>query len=176
MGGTDAGAGLHGHDAFDRHGQVQHHTVALLHPLRLQHVGQAAHTRQQVLVRDVGHLAIVRLEDDGHFVAATGFDMAVETVVRGIELAIVKPAIKRSIALVQRPRERFVPGEKLACQTRPVAGVVFLCFGAQFIVGCTATDVSGAGKGLGNGVEGAGGLVGTSHGGFSWGGSAYGAD
>jgi len=176
VGGTDAGTGLHGHDTFHRHGQVQHHAVALLHTLGLQSVGQTAHTRKQVTVGDLGHLAVIRLEDDRHLVATAGLNMTVKAVVRGIDLAIVKPAVERGIALIEGTRERLVPSEKLACQTRPVAGVVFLRFGAQLIVGRTATDVSGARKGLGNGVEGAGGLVGTSHGGFSWGGSAYGAD
>ncbi len=176
VGGTDAGAGLHGHHAFDRHGQVQHHAIALFHPLRLQRVGQATHTREQVTVGDMGDLAVIRLEDDGHFVAPTSLHMAIQAVVRSVDQAVVKPAVERRMALVERPREGLVPREELSCQARPVAGVVFLCFGTQFIVGRATADVSGACKGLRDRVEGAGGLVGTSHGVGSWGDSACGAD
>lgn len=52
MDGADAVAGEHGDDHLQHHGHVDGHAVALLHAVVLEHVGEAAHLLQQLLVRD----------------------------------------------------------------------------------------------------------------------------
>jgi hypothetical protein len=45
--------------------------------------------------------------------------MAVQTVVRSVDQAIVKPLVKRGIGLVKYLGERFFPAQILASQTGP---------------------------------------------------------
>jgi len=46
---------------------------------------------------------------EGDAVAKASFDVAVEAVVGGIQLAILKPLVERSSRVVERFRERFEP-------------------------------------------------------------------
>src|SRR5262249_34227927 len=68
-------------------------------------------------------------------------EMAIEAVVRSVDLAVVEPAEERRLGLVQRPGERLVPGEVLAGEPRPEALEVALGLVAQRLVGGHARDV-----------------------------------
>jgi hypothetical protein len=133
--GADAGAGLHGDDAFDRHRQVDDDAVALLDTLGTQQVGHLADLGQQVLVGDRRHLAVVGFENDGDLVAQTGFDIAVEAVVGHVELAVGKPLEERCVGLVEDLGKRLLPADHLPCTLGPETLVVGLGFGAQRLVG-----------------------------------------
>jgi hypothetical protein len=132
---ADAGAGLHGDHAFDRHRHVDQDAVALLDALRTQRIGELRNTAQQFLVGHLADLAAVGFENDGDLVAEAGFDVAVEAVVGNIQLAIGKPLVERCIGLVERLGEGLLPRHVLFGQARPIAGVVLFGFLAQRLIG-----------------------------------------
>ena len=135
---ANAGAGLHGHHAFDRHRHVDDHTVALFHTHALEHIGKLADLGVQFLVGDVCHLAVIAFKDDGFLLFGSGAQMAIQAVVRSIDQAIVKPLVKRRFGLVQCAGERFFPAQVLAGQTGPVALKIRFGFFAQCIIGSHA--------------------------------------
>ena len=141
VGGTDAGTGLHGGHALDGHGDVDDDAVAFADAQRLHRVGDLAGARQQLCIGGAGDLAAVGLKNDGGFVALAFFDVAVQTVVRGVQGAVFKPLEKRRLAVVEGLGERLFPGDVFARQIGPVAGVVLLGFLAQGVVGVHAGDM-----------------------------------
>ena len=138
MNGTDAGAGLHGGDAFDGHGQVDQDAVALLDALSPQCVGKLGHLGQHLLVSYPRHRTIIGFEDDGDFVAQAGFDVLVQAVVRNIELAVGEPLVERCVRLIQRLGERLLPDDVFLGQSSPVARIVTVGLFAQGLVGSHA--------------------------------------
>mmetsp|Transcript_11019 Transcript_11019/g.14093 ORF Transcript_11019/g.14093 Transcript_11019/m.14093 type:complete len:565 (+) Transcript_11019:300-1994(+) len=89
---ADAGAGQHGIGRFRDHRQVDHHAVAFAHAQLFEHVGHAADAAVQVGIGDRLRrlVGIIRFKDDRGLIAA-GFQMAVDTVGRHIERAVLKP-------------------------------------------------------------------------------------
>ena len=140
MDGADTGAGLHRDDAFDAHRQVDDDAIALLDATRLERIGELADLGQQLLIGDLGDGTVVRFEDDGNLVAEAGFDVAVEAVVRDVQLAIGKPLEERRVRLVEHLGERLLPADMLTGQAGPVTGVVFFGLIAQRLVGIHAGD------------------------------------
>ena len=132
---ADARAGLHRDDAFDRHRHVDDDAVALGDPAFLQRIGEARHACEEVGIGDARDGAVVGLEDHRDALAVAGFDVAVEAVVRRVELAVVEPLVERRVALVEHLGERLVPAEAFACETRPEAFVIALGFGGKRLVG-----------------------------------------
>ena len=65
----DAGAGLHGGHAVNRHGDVDDDAVALADALGLERIGDLADLRQQFAIADLGDGAVVGFEDQGRLVA-----------------------------------------------------------------------------------------------------------
>ncbi len=131
----DARAGLHGDHAFDRHRQVDQHAVTLLDAARFQAIGKTGNTTEQILVGDPRHLTIIRLENQRQLVAQAGGDMAVQAVVRDIQLAIGEPLVKRRVRFIQHLGERRLPAHMLPRQPRPITGIVLLGFTAQSLIG-----------------------------------------
>ena len=149
MRGANARTGLHGHHTLNRHGHVNQDTVALFHTLCLETVGKLRYARQQLTVSDLGDLSIIRFKDDGRLVLDRRAHVLVQAIGTGVEFTISKPAIKRRIAFIQHLGERLAPHHVLTRQTRPVALVVVLCFGAQRFIGSHARDAGRLLGGLG---------------------------
>ena len=152
MDGADAGAGLHGDHAFERHGHVDQHAVALLDALGLECVGKLAHAGQQFLVSRLGHGAVVGFEDHGHLVFGGGADVLVQAVGRCVELAVVKPFVERGVGLVEHFGERLVPDHIGLGQTRPEPIEILLGFAAQRVVAFHARNAGSLHEGFA-GVE-----------------------
>ena len=137
---ADARASLHRDDAFHRHRHVDHHAVAFLDATVSQRIGEAADALQQLLIGDVGDGAVVGFEDDRVFRAVARFDVAIEAVVRRVEFAVLEPGVERRVRFVEHLRERLVPRERFARETRPEAFVIAFGFRGQGLVGVHAGD------------------------------------
>ena len=109
MGGTNAGASLHGGHAFNGHGNIDDHAVTLFHTLGTQGIGDLAGFGQQTAVSDFGDFATVGFKNDGGFVAQAFFDIAVKAVVRRIQCAVFKPFEEWGIAFIKHLGERRFP-------------------------------------------------------------------
>ena len=97
------GTAQHGDQGFGHHGHVDHHPVALGYALAGQDPGKARHLILQLGVgqRPDGVAGDGTVVNDCRLVAAAGFDVAVDGVVAGVELAPREPAIEGRIAGVQ---------------------------------------------------------------------------
>ncbi len=84
----------------------------------------------QIAKRDARDLAVIGFEDDRHLIGIAVLQVAIEAVVRGIELAVSKPAIERRLRLVEDLREWLMPGEVLARQAAPKAVAITIRLGA----------------------------------------------
>ncbi|CAG2328144.1 hypothetical protein BCCR75722_04473 [Burkholderia sola] len=135
VGRADARAGLHRDDAFDRHRNIDDDPIALADAALLQRIREARHAREEIRIGDAGDGAVVGLEDHRDAFAVAGFDVAVEAVVRRVQLAVVEPLVERRVALVEHGRERLVPREALARETRPEAFVILLGLGDERAIG-----------------------------------------
>ena len=136
---ADTGASLHGSHAVDRHGNVDDHTVTLLHALGLQRIGDLAGLGQQIRVGNFGDFATVSFKNDGCFVAQAFFDVAVEAVVGRVQRAVCKPLEERCVAFVESLCKGGLPADQLTGVTSPKAFVIGLSFFAQRIVGSHAS-------------------------------------
>src|SRR5947207_14718635 len=101
---TDAGAGQHSNGQFGRHSHVDGDTVAFFHAQRLKHVRELLYFAMQLLVGESANLSRLTLPDDGGFVLARGLDMAVEEVVRAIDLTAYETFSKGITTL-----QNFIP-------------------------------------------------------------------
>ncbi|XQU70162.1 hypothetical protein OJJOAM_002893 [Cupriavidus sp. H18C1] len=149
MGGADAGAGLHRADALDRHRHVDHDAVALADAQRLQAIGQLAHARMQLAIGNPGDRAVVGLEHDRDLVGVAVLEIALQAVVRGVQLAVLEPLVERRVALVQHLGEGLGPDQLLAGMARPEAFVVALGLFAQRAVGVHAGNGCALGERFG---------------------------
>ena len=91
---------------------------------RLQAVGEPADAVIELPVGDLRHRAVVGLEDDRDLFGVAVREVAVEAVVRDVELAVVEPLVERRVRLVERLRERLVPQQLVARELRPEAGEI----------------------------------------------------
>ena len=98
---ADARAGEHRHDDLGDHRQVDPDDVAGLDPAVLQRVGEALDVAQQLGVGDVALLALLAAPVEGDAVAQAGLDVAVQAVVRGVELAVREPLVERRVGVVE---------------------------------------------------------------------------
>ena len=121
---ADARAGLHGDHAFDRHRHVDQHAVALADAERLEAVREPADAVVELPVGHLRHDAVVGLEDDRDLFRVAVREVAIETVVGDIELAVVEPLVERRARLVERLRERLVPEHLVPRELRPESGEV----------------------------------------------------
>jgi len=121
---TDARAGLHRDNTLDRHRNVDDHAVALLYPERLEPVRAPTNAVIELLVGDLGHLAVVGFEDDRDLVGVAVGEIAIETVVGHVEDAVVEPLVERHVRFVDHSGERLVPRDFVASELPPEAGEV----------------------------------------------------
>ena len=89
---ADPRTGQHGVGGLGDHGQIQGDPVALFGPMRLQHIGHAAHLGVQFAEGDVAAVGgIVAFPDDRRLVLAVG-QVTVDAIGRDVQDAILKPA------------------------------------------------------------------------------------
>ena len=93
----DARARLHRHHALDRHRNVDDDPVAFLDAARLEAVGELADSDVELAIRHPSDRAVVGLEHDRGFVCVAVLEIAVEAVVRSVELAVLEPFVERSL-------------------------------------------------------------------------------
>lgn len=133
--GADACAGLHRDDAFDRHRDIDDDAVALADPALLQGIRETGHACEEIRIGDARDGAVVGFEDHRDALAVAGFDVTVEAVVRRVQLAVVEPLVERRVGLIEHFRERLVPRQTLARETRPESFVIVLGFGGERTIG-----------------------------------------
>ena len=91
VGSADASAGQHGDGEFGRHAHVDGDAVALPDAQRLQDIGELLNFFPKLLVGVGADFAGLTFPDEGGFVLAPGFDMAVEAVIGEVDFAAGKP-------------------------------------------------------------------------------------
>ncbi len=123
MGSADAGAGKHGDRQLGDHRHVDRHAVALADAQLEQRVGGLAALPHEIRVGERARVA--RLADPvvGHAVTKAAFDMAVDAVVRHVELAAGEPRRVGKVPL-EGLAERREPGQPLLGLPLPEADVV----------------------------------------------------
>jgi hypothetical protein len=89
----------------------------------------------QLAIGDLRDRAVVGLEDDRDLVGVAVREVAVETVVGGVQLAVGEPFEERRLGFVEHFGERLLPGKVLAREPAPEAGEITLRLGAQRAVG-----------------------------------------
>ena len=138
---SDARARLHRGNALDGHWHVNDDPVAFGDPHGTQAVGQLADLRMQLRIRDPRDQSVVGLKHDRRLVRVAQLQVAVQAVVRNVELPVLEPAVERRMILVQRPGERLVPADAIACVPSPEAFIVCLCGRAEGLIGRHARNV-----------------------------------
>jgi len=78
----------------------------------------------ELLIVDTRDRPIVGLEDDRGLVSVAALQVALETVVRGVELAVLEPFVERCLGLIERLGERLVPKKRFASELAPETGKV----------------------------------------------------
>ena len=146
VGRANTRAGLHRDHALDRHWHVNDDPVTPFDAHGFERIGKLADLGVQLLVSDVGHFAVIALENNGFLVFGGGAKVAVQAVVGGIELAVRKPLVKRRIGLIQRLGKRLFPDQVFARQPGPETLKVFFSFSAQGVVRVHAGDAGGFGE------------------------------
>src|SRR6202158_6301033 len=119
MGRADPRARLHRDHAFDRHRHVDDDPVAFLDAERLQRIGETAYAMVEILIGNSRHRPIVVLEDDRDLVRVAVFQVAIETVVRDIELPVLEPFVERRVGFVEHFAKRLLPRQRRARGPRP---------------------------------------------------------
>ena len=119
---ADAVAGVHRDDDLGHQRHVDDDAVAVLHALRAQRVGEAAHFGVQLAVAQAARVARLALEDDGGLVAALG-QVHIQAVVRDVQPAVGEPAVVGRLGVIEAHREGLVPDELAARQVRPETDV-----------------------------------------------------
>ena len=123
VGGADAGAGEHRHCRLGDHREVDVDPVALADAQALEHVGEALDLVEQFGVGDRARVARLALPMERDLVAAAGGDVAVEAVLRHVQLAADEPFRERQLPVEDRvPRLR--PLHQIGGLARPEALVV----------------------------------------------------
>ena len=96
---ADAGAGQHGHGAFDGERHVDDDAVTLDDAQRLQAVGEAADHAVELAVGDDALGAVFAEPDEGGAIAALGVGVAVERVDGDVGLRAGEPFVMDAIPL-----------------------------------------------------------------------------
>ena len=122
MHGADTGAGQHRIRGLRNHGHIDTYAVTFPDAAFLQYVGKGADLTMQFAI---GNLAVYRrvvaFPDDCRLVAAA-LQVAVDTVVAGVQFRALEPAYPGLVEVpIQHPVPGFVPTEKLFCLFCPEA-------------------------------------------------------
>ena len=147
VGRPHAGAGEHRHRQLRHHRHVEHHPVAGHHTQRLQRVGEAADLGVELAVGQRAPVARLSLPDDRALVLRRRAEVAVEAVLRHIQLAAHKP-LRVGELPVQHRLPRRVPEQQLLRLRRPEPLGVGLSGGIEFAIGLHAPHARRRRKGL----------------------------
>ena len=131
---------MHRHHCLDRHRHINNDAITGLDTHGFKAVGEAANLVIKLLIGDLGHLAVVCLENDGDLLRR-GLEMTIKAVVRSVQLTVVKPFKERRLGLVQGLGEGLAPQQVLPGKTRPETLKVALSLVAQRLVGRHARNV-----------------------------------
>ncbi len=99
VGRANFGAGEHGDGQFGHHAHVNGNAIALGDAERAQSVGEAIDFALEHAVGEHARIAGLAFPDDGGFVTAAGMRVAIDAVVRDVQLAAGEPFRPRSIPL-----------------------------------------------------------------------------
>jgi hypothetical protein len=112
--GADPRAGEHRDHSLGDHRHVDDHAVAALHALRAQRPGEGGDQVAELTVR-VGALRVGdrRVVDQRRLVGASALDVPVERVVGRVQPTAREPAVERRARVVEDPRRRLVPIDRL---------------------------------------------------------------
>src|SRR5438034_7378461 len=91
VGSADSRTGQHRNGQLGRHAHVDGDAVAFFYAERLQNVGEFLHFAMEFGVRQIAYFAGFALPDVSGFVFALSLDLAIEAVIRKIELAADEP-------------------------------------------------------------------------------------
>ncbi len=122
--GADPGAGQQRDDGLGNHRQVHGHAVTLGDAEGFEGVGGLLDLLGELGVRVGAGVAGFALEVDGYPVAVAVFDVTVQRVVGGVDLAADEPLGERRCGPVQGLGEVLAPGQQLAGLLRPERGTV----------------------------------------------------
>ena len=78
-------------------------------------------------IGNFGDRPVIRLEDDRDLVGVAVLEVAIEAVVRDVELPVLEPFVKRSAGFIEDACERLVPEQGLARELGPEACVIGRC-------------------------------------------------
>ena len=106
---ADAGAGEQSDRKLGAHAHVDGDTIALLDAEALQHVGEALYLRMQVAIGELTNLTRLALPEQCNLVAARTVGVAVDAVVRKVQLAAGEPFGSEGGAIAARG-EHLAPG------------------------------------------------------------------
>ena len=96
--------------SFRNHGQVQGDAVAFANAHLLENVSETAHfTMQHVVGVGQNILVFLTLPDDSGLVAAAVLQVAVQTIVGGVELAVLEPLDLWFVEIVFQDLVPFFP-------------------------------------------------------------------
>ncbi len=110
---ADPGARKHRDDDLRNHRQIDPHHVAVADPPVLQGVREPLDVPMQVRVGDVALLALLAAPVERHLVSATCFHVAIEAVVRDVQLAALEPLVEGGIGVVKGRVRLVEPHQEL---------------------------------------------------------------
>ena len=141
MDGADACAGEHRYDELRDHRQVDGDPVPFLDPELFQGVGKAAHLEVKLLVAEYPGRVVLALPDEGGLVLAPSGQVAVEAVVRDVELAPFEPAHVGLFEVIGEDRVPFLEPVQLLRFFRPESLHVLHGFLVNLLVFIEAFDM-----------------------------------
>ena len=125
MGGAQTGARQHRDGQFGDHAEVESDTVALLDAEIGEAVGDLTDLFVQLLEGDDPGVAGLTLPVEGDLVAP-GLQMAIEAVVRDVQLSVGEPLEERCLGIVEDLLRLLEPGDPLQRLLLPEAKPVLL--------------------------------------------------
>ena len=132
---ADADTCQHGHQGLRDHGHVDDNPVSRHDPFGGQPACKGGDLLLQLCIGGFGFLPCDRaIIDNGHPIAMAGLNMAINGVVAGVDLRILKPFVQGGVIIPQSFRGRFDPINRLG-RFHPKCLWVCLPTGINFFIG-----------------------------------------
>ena len=120
---ADPGTGQERDHQLGHQRHVDRDDVPFLDAQPLEHVGEFRHLALQVLIAQDPAIAGLAFPDDGGLVLGRAHAVAVDAVIRGVELAADKPLRERGLP-VEHLVPRLVPGQDLGVLAPEPLGII----------------------------------------------------
>ena len=135
-------------DQLGNHRQVDADHVALADPAVLERVREPLHVAVQVGVGDVALLALLAAPVERHLVALAGLHVAVQAVVRDVQLPVLEPLVERGVRLVQASAgaSRTSRGARRPACPEALQIALGLLVDDQSLISACSRNSSGGGK------------------------------